>query len=682
MKLHVRSLFFFSVFALALGVVSPRPLRAQIWRSMGPPGGDVVSLVADPHHPHVLYLGTTDGHVFVSRNDGADWQLDGRVGHRLDSVVDTLIVDPRDSQRLFAGVWTLNPAAGGGVFESQDGGRTWHALGLTTQQVRALAQAPSDPNVLVAGTLTGVYRSPNDGKTWKLISPPGSEEIRNLDSLAIDPRNPDVVYAGTYHLPWKTVDGGKRWFPIHAGMIDDSDVFSILVDKANPRRVFLSACSGIYRSDNGGLYWVKVQGIPTSARRTLAIAQDPLHHGTVYAGTTEGLWKTVNGGASWQRMTPDNWIINALVVDPLREGRIVMGTERLGVVISNDGARTFSVSNSGFNHRQIAAVALDRNDPNRVLALLSDAPDPVVVTDDGGKTWRPLGGAGLHWESVRRVYAAPAEGGGASRGWWAALSAGGLMRYDRVRNDWSRAGELVGEAAWTFQNGRLIKPDRRLFDLVVRDMAFSSHGWYVATRYGLLRSLDRGATWREVRFAPLILPVRSVAASPDGRRLWVATENGLAFSRDAGLRWSWHNLPQSAGNALRLEIAGPETLLALTQKGLFISYDSGANWQHAAHGLPEVPIRDVAVAGKTLLASVGIGGLFVSHDLGHSWSPVPGALADGDFPVVAALPGSDVIYAASASDGLFAVNLGASGSSTVATTATHAAHRVSQPENR
>ncbi len=630
---------------------SVRPALAQTWRSMGPPGGDVCSLVSDPHDPAVLYLGTADGHVFVSHDGGNHWLLDGHIGHRFDSVVASLIVDPSDTRRLYAGVWTLNPAAGGGVFESDDAGRTWRLLGLVTHQVRALAQAASNPAILVAGTLDGVYRSLDAGRSWSLISPAGSEEIRNLDSLAIDPRNPNVIYAGTYHLPWKTVDGGKRWFPIHSGMIDDSDIFSILVDKHDPQRVYSSACSGIYRSDDAGLRWVKIQGIPTSARRTQVIRQDPLHHGTIYAGTTEGLWKTVNSGGSWRRITPANWIINALVVDPRREGRIVVGSERLGVHISDNGGRTYRLSNAGFNHRQIAAVALDRAHPRRVLAILSDAPNPVVVTDNGGVTWRPLG-PGLRWESVRRVYAAPGM-------WWVALSGGGLMSYrgDRGGGRWVRRGELIGEAAWTFQNGRLIKPARRPFNLRVNDMAFSRRGWYAATPYGLLRSVDRGATWREVRFAPLILPVNSVAVSLNGNRLWVATENGLAFSSNAGRTWSWHNLPASAGNALRLKIAGRQTLLALTKTGLFISYDGGAIWQHAAHGLPEVPIRSVAAAGKTLLASVGVGGLFVSYDRGHSWSPVPGGLARGNFPVVAAQLGSDLIYAASANDGLFAIRL-------------------------
>ena len=127
----------------------------------------------------------------------------------------------------------------------------------------------------MAGTLDGVYRSRDASKSWERISPEHHEELRNLDSLAIDPRDPRIIYAGTFHLPWKTTDGGRTWHPIHDGMIDDSDVMSLLIDRSNPGRIFASACSGIYRSDNGAAQWRKIQGIPYTARRTYAITQDP-----------------------------------------------------------------------------------------------------------------------------------------------------------------------------------------------------------------------------------------------------------------------------------------------------------------------------------------------------------------------------------------------------------------------
>src|SRR5262249_6085046 len=150
-------------------------------------------------------------------------------------------------------------SAGGGVFQSDDGGRTWRPAGLAGQAVRALAQAPSDPDRLVAGTLEGVFGSHDGARSWQGLSPESNSQLRNLDSLAIDPRKPDVFYVGTFHLPWKTGDGGRTWAPVHNGMIDDSDVMSLLVDRVNPDLVYASACSGIYRSENSAALWQKIQ---------------------------------------------------------------------------------------------------------------------------------------------------------------------------------------------------------------------------------------------------------------------------------------------------------------------------------------------------------------------------------------------------------------------------------------
>ena len=673
-----------AIWLLALCCALPCTSLAQSWRPMGPPGGDVLALATDPQRTSRIYLGTPDGHVFGSQDAGESWRLLGRVSSRVDSVVAAILVDPRRSQTLFAGSWTRDPSAGagGGIFRSDDGGASWRPSGLEGQAVRALVQAPSNPDILIAGSLEGVFASPDSGVSWQRISPESNEELHNIDSLAVDPRHPEIIYAGTFHLPWKTADGGRTWTSVQRGMIDDSDVMSILVDHSNSARVYASACSGIYRSDNGGAAWQKVQGIPYSARRTLALAQDSEHANVIYAATTEGLWKSESAGATWLRVTPATWVINSVQLPASRPGRIVIGTDDMGILVSDDSGAHFQVSNDGFNHRRAVAVALDPNRSGRVLAVLANGPAPLLVTDDGGQTWQPLG-KGLPTSKPLRIYAAP-------NGWWAALSGGGLMRYDATREVWTREGTLVGDAARVAQPPSAVPPQAALrrrqsastaragrasasrtaradssatpsLSWVINDMAFSATRWFAATDHGLLVSENRGQSWQLMPVGPLAnLPVASVRVSADSKSLWAVSLRGLVFSSDAGQTWAWRDLPLAAGGAQRLDIAPGEnpagTFVATAHNGLFISRDAGVTWQQAAFGLPQAPIEDLAIAGNIFVASPTTGGLYLSSDSGRTWNRLPGTIAEGFFSAVAAQKGGGSVVAAS-SDGVYSLTL-------------------------
>jgi photosystem II stability/assembly factor-like uncharacterized protein len=667
-----------SLILVTFGLLAATVAQAQEWHSLGPPGGDVRALAVDPSHPARVFLGTADGHIFGSEDAATHWTLLGRVSSRLDAVITAIVVDPRDENRLFASSWAQDSAAGGGISRSADGGRTWSAAGLAGQSVRALAMAPSNPDILVAGTLDGVYRSQDASRSWERISPEHHAELRNLDSLAIDPRDPQTIYAGTFHLPWKTTDGGRTWNPIHSGMIDDSDVMSLLIDGTDPGRLFASACSGIYRSDDGAAGWRKIQGIPYTARRTYAIAQDPRRPGNVYAATSEGLWQTSDGGMTWRRTTPDTWVINTVVVAEGDRGRVLIGTEELGVLASDDGGEHFVDANAGFDHRQIMSLGLDAARPGRILAVLAHAPEPVLATEDNGRTWSALG-PGLRAEQALRAYNAP------DGAWWVSLARGGLERYDEDKQAWKPAGTVVegfsGAKAPGFPAGgatavgsrdaaprqpaaavrkpavRLVRGSRPLLE-VVTDMAFSSKVWYAATTNGLLASVDRGTTWTLKPIGPLAsLPVQSVRVSSNGQKIWAVSLRGLVFSEDGGGSWTWHDLPLNSGGAVTLRVApGDETtLIATAHTGLYISRDAGKTWQQAASGLPATPVQDFAASGGVFVASMRTGGLYVSHDVGRAWDRVPGTLADGFFSAVAPSSDAGVIFAASTTEGLYKV---------------------------
>ncbi len=409
---------------------SAMAVRAQKWERIGPEGGNAISL-AETGDGEVL-LGTPDGHVFASSDGGERWELRGRVGNRTDGVAQGLVTDLRRKTRVFAAVWTQDPAAGGGVFRSEDGGRTWTASGLQGEAVRALAQSASSPDVFVAGARTGVFRSADAGKNWERISPAGDEELRNLDSIAIDPRNANVIYLGTYHLPWKTTDGGKSWKPIAVGMIDDSDVMSVVVDRSDPERIFASACSGIYRSGNGGAQWTKLQGIPYVSRRTQQIAQDPGNAAVWYAGTTEGLWRSKDGGESWERLTGRDAVVNAIAFTE-KGTRLLLGTED-GILLGMDSLKTFAARNVGFAHPVVRAFAVSETDSRHlVVAVEGDA--GLRESIDEGKSWRVFSGP---TGPVNVLFSV-------GDNWYAALRGGGAAQFDAKTSKWKEIRFVVME---------------------------------------------------------------------------------------------------------------------------------------------------------------------------------------------------------------------------------------------
>jgi photosystem II stability/assembly factor-like uncharacterized protein len=650
---------------LAVGISSP----AQTWRQVGPPGGTVISLEADSHNIKKIYLGTSDGHVFVSNDEGARWQLVSRIGAGQDDVITHILVDPRDANRLYASTWTLY-SGGGGVYRSDDAGHTWKVIGLAHETVRALAQAPTNPKILLAGSLTGVYRSSDEGATWELITPAKHEDLRNFDSVAFDPRDENIIYAGTYHLPWKTTNGGKDWFPIQKGMIDDSDVMSIVIDPTNPENVHATACSGIYHSVNAAQTWTKYKGIPFVFRRTQLIRQDPKNPQVLYAGTTSGLWKTTNEN-DWKRVTPGDWVINAIIIDPNHTDRLILGTERQGVQISENGGATFTSSNLGFQHQHLLDVAIDHENPERALVVLTFDTDAFLATHDSGTTWSTLG-PGLKRTDLKHVYAAPG-------GWWASLNNGGWMKYDETTRKWVKAGLFIPEptpvaavttpaptikgkkgvpAKKTTVVAKRAAPKAKVPQFVVvqvNDMTFGNGAWFAATAGGILVSKDQGATWKNAG-AELFLkqPATSLEATADGNQIWAISQRSLVYSADGGAHWENKDLSFAAAGNLRLHRVDDTNLFITSNMGLYTSHDSGRNWSRS--DVRELQFQDVAGNGNAMVLSLQKHGLLTSFDSGKSWKRVDDPLAEGYFPVVR-VRRNGALVAASATEGLLSLEL-------------------------
>ncbi len=625
MRLSLPVLLLFSVSPAAL------PAEASPWERVGPPGGMVMALDASPRAGPV-YLGTADGHVFVSNDDASSWQLRGRVGARTDAVISRLLADPSNPNVVYAAVWYQQPGLGGGVFRSNDAGLSWNSVGLTVEAVRALEVASVQPLTLIAGTRTGVFRLAPGEQTWERISPLGDEELRNVDSLAVDPHDPNIIYAGTYHLPWKTIDGGKTWNPVAAGLIDDSDIMSLRVDATDPQRLFLSACSGIYRSENEGAEWTKLQGIPYASRRTHSILQDPASSKTLYAATTEGLWVTRDAGETWKRTTSKDWVINSVLVvrgSSAGSERVLLGTEAQGVMVSEDGGETFTSSNDGFTHQVVKQFIADPRNLKHLLMVMQQNGPRFLESYDAGHSWAALTMADksqsgkpvpLETVAIDKVF-------GSAWGWVARLQNGQLWRMDEQTSTWQEwrlrlpvnAAVLPSGSA---KNGRPIgsSPPEKILS-TVDPLGFSSADVFVSSQKGLLRCNQEGNCSLLKAFTGLVKP-EAMHISPDGTLLILVVANKLAISRDGGQLAVWRDLPAAVSRALWLDSEGSSAKTKIflgTPGGLLVSNEEDGGWIRQERGLPAGEIDNWWRSAHLMIATLRQGGMFVSTDAGLSW---------------------------------------------------------------
>jgi photosystem II stability/assembly factor-like uncharacterized protein len=615
------------------------------WRANGPPGGDVRSLVVDPNNPDRFYLGTLDAQMYTSSDGGKNWELLYNF-NKPKLFVDHIIVDPRDSRTLY--VATHRHKEAGGFFKSTDGGHRFReSPELKNEALHSLTQSDSDPNVLIAGTFNGIFRSDNSGDSWTQLPTYNTPGLVHVESLAIDPRTTNTIYAGTWYLPYKSTDGGKTWRSIKQGIIDDSDIFAIDIDPRDANHIIASACSGIYETTNAGESWSKVQGIPSQSRRTRAIVQHPSIPGLVFAGTTEGFWRSERGGKadSWMVTTSRQLEINSIAIHPSRPQTIYIGTNNYGVMISTDGGKNFQPTNGGFSGRFANAIVSDREIPNRIYAATINTTTGggfLFVSTDNGETWRPSmrsmpprlityailqdarDASLIYLGTNLGVYRSLDRGASWAPVWAAAKPVAKTAKHKKGAPA-ATAGPFPSAAAKPSETVRKVQ------------QVLNASGYNVGTPDG--RAGTQTAAALKKYQADRHIPVTGKVDAATLKSMGLVGPDTPAEVADASVVLS------DAVNAL-VQTVDPETkrpvLLAATNSGLFRSFDPTQGWEKLNYGAnydPRTSCISVDEQGEEdILVGTASSGILLTHDGGKSWQRVSSIPTDAPVNVIARDP--------------------------------------------
>jgi hypothetical protein len=354
------------------------------WINHGPTNstkgiGRVDKIAFHPTDPNIMYAGTPYGGLFKTTDAGANWY---NISPNLSSLsISGIAIDYTNPQIIYVLTGYANGGSGcfdgeacltlgelrafsQGVFKSYDGGSSWLATGQLETinfQGSELVINPQNPNILLAATTVGLFRTTNGGASWQRT------ETGNINDVKFKPNDGNIVYIAGNFYNKRSTDGGSTFNFMDIPQLQ-SYRRAIAVTPVNPNRVVIFGGSkttdingvttytgGVFSSNNAGLSFTPkntttdlfssaagLAGTGAQYSYNICIAISPTNENIIYTG---GLcvWSSIDSGANWIRssdysfddanyMHPD---IHELKFNPLN-GSLFCGND--GGVYKKNGA--------------------------------------------------------------------------------------------------------------------------------------------------------------------------------------------------------------------------------------------------------------------------------------------------------------------------------------------------------
>ena len=391
MLMRKRIILVLSLLAISVSTLNAQEANKDIlgalhYRHIGPTGNRLTSVVGIPGQPNIYYVGAASGGVWKTIDGGVHW--DPVFDSQPVSSIGALAIAPSDPNIVWAGTgepWIRSHiSVGEGIYKSTDAGKTWKLMGLEkTGRISRVVIDPKNPDIVLVGALghaygpqqeRGVFRTTDGGKTWERVL--FTDEKSGCAHLEMDPNNPKVLFAGMWPLEihtWGRESGGPG--------------------------------SGLFKSTDGGVTWKRLSGngLPTRMTGKIVPAIAPSNSKRIYALIETGdgvplngqetdrgkLWRSDDGGENWKLVSYDRNLGGRthyyfrVAVAPDNDNETYYLTS--GFAHSTDGGETARLmignnSPGGDNHD----IWIDQTNPNR-MAVANDG--GVSISTTRGQTW-------------------------------------------------------------------------------------------------------------------------------------------------------------------------------------------------------------------------------------------------------------------------------------------------------
>lgn len=246
------------IYAGATGSILKTADGGNTWKNIFkvPGTGKTVNFIAvDPKNPAVIYIATASG-IFKSTDGGNRWSA---FSHNIrEDNVFAVLIDADDSNTIFAS--TENA-----VYKSENGGANWikSSSGISENNIRSIVQNFIEPKILFAAAEQGLFKSVDRGKTWKKVFfaySPGNEDAaseeheeeagapeRSFTSAAIDPIDPSILYVATNNGIFKSEDNGYSWKRLAKTGLTSAAVYNLTASSCKNGAIFAATEKGVFR---------------------------------------------------------------------------------------------------------------------------------------------------------------------------------------------------------------------------------------------------------------------------------------------------------------------------------------------------------------------------------------------------------------------------------------------------
>ena len=510
--------------------------------------GNSGALLIHPTDPELVYVAaignpfapTPERGVYRSRDGGERWELVLFVSDSTGAV--DLEFAPDDPSTIYASMWRaerkpwtiISGSLEDGIFVSRDGGDSWERAteGLPTglRGKSDLAVTPADPDRVYAlfeapADTGGVYRSDDRGRTWHQVT--DFQPIRNrpfyYTNLEAHPTDPDMLW-GMAEGHWLSEDGGETWTvqptpherwepggPVGAWESHGGCETGPVVPKPGDPEIVYASCKGRFGVFNGrtgqeqqyyvgfwNLYGHNPRDLEFRFQRTVPVHVSPHDPERVYHGS-QYVHVTTDGGRSWERISPD---LTAFTP----ETQVVSGAPiTLDVTGEEHFATLYDIQESVL-------------EPGVIWAGANDG--PVHLTRDGGATWTDVTPPGIGPHG--RVQSIEVSRHDPAKAYVAILryQLGDFAPYAFRTEDYGATWTLITTGSNGVPEGH---PAR-----VVREDPVREGLLYMGSEFGIFVSFDDGESWQSFQLNLPVTPVTDIkvvrgdlALSTMGRGFWI-----------------------------------------------------------------------------------------------------------------------------------------------------------------